>query len=147
MVLHLLEAGGLDAGGLRSLLNQDCGLAGMAGGPGDVRALLASDAPEARLALEVYGYRARKYLGAYLAALGGCDAVLIGGGAGEGSAALRAMIVAGLEPLGLVLDADANRDAKANRRISDGASAIEVWVMRTDEEAILAREAAAWLAQ
>jgi acetate kinase len=146
LLLHLLDAGDLDAAALRTLLNEGCGLAGLSGGAGGVRELLASPAPEARLALEVYAYRARKYLGAYLAALGGCDAVLFGGGAGEGSAELRAMIVAGLEPLGVALDAGANRDPGGNGRISAAGSPIEVWVMRTDEESILAREGAAWLA-
>jgi acetate kinase len=93
----------------------------------------------------VYCYRARKYIGAYMAALGGCDAILIGGGAGERAPRLRAGILEGLAALGVELDAAANQAAAAPARISGAASAVEVWVVPTDEEQVLAAEVRAWL--
>jgi acetate kinase len=147
LLLHLVEREGLDLAGARRLLDEDSGLAGISGLSGDVRRLLASDQPAAALALDVYCYRARKYVGAYLAALGGADAVLIGGGAGEGAPALRARIFTGLEGLGIQLDPVRNQEARAPARISADASAIELWVMPTDEERVLAAEALAWAGQ
>jgi acetate kinase len=101
----------------------------------------------AKIALEIFAYRARKYLGAYLAALGGADAVLFGGGIGENAASIREAMLEGLEDLGLPLDRSAN-DAVRGRigRISTLGSRIEAWVVPTDEEAVIARDAAALLA-
>ena len=143
-LLHVMDAEGLDVARTRSLLNDQCGLRGMSGLSGDVRDLLASTAPEAELALEVYCHRIRKYLGAYLAVLGGCDAVLIGGGAGQGSPALRARLFTGLEGLGLVVEDVANREASPPARISPSGAPVDVWVIPTDEEQVLAEEGALW---
>jgi acetate kinase len=144
LVLHLLRDRGLDAAELDRILSERSGLAGLADGRSDVRALLEAQDPAARLALDVYGYRARKYLGAYVAALGGCDAVLFGGGAGEHAPALRHRILAGLEVLGIELDDGANASARAPARITKAASRVDAWVVPTDEETVLAREALAW---
>jgi acetate kinase len=146
-LLQLLRAG-QDTGGAEGLLarlNHESGLRGISGQSGDVRELLASDSEAAALALDVYCYRVRKYIGAYWAALGGCDAILVGGGAGEGSAALRARIFRNLTGLGVELDDDANDKATAPARISASDSPVELWVMATDEERLLARAGAAWL--
>jgi acetate kinase len=143
-LLHIMEQQRLAPAQMRALLYQRSGLAGLASGSGDVRPLLASNAPEAELALEVYCHRIRKYLGAYLAVLGGCDAVLIGGGAGEGAPVLRERIFDGLGALGLALDAGANRSAQAPARISVPGNAIDIWVIPTDEEQILAEEGVNW---
>jgi acetate kinase len=146
-LLHLARSSNLDRDALQDLLNQRSGLLGISGISGDVRDLLGSDAPAAALALDVYGYRIRKQLGAYWAALGGYDAVLVGGGAGVGSAALRAHIFRDLEALGIEIDESANTQAAAPARISTSASPVEVWVIPTDEERLLAAEGAAWLAR
>jgi acetate kinase len=143
-LLHIMEQDGLGPAQMRELLNQRSGLAGLADGSGDIRPLLASDAPEAELALDVYCHRIRKYLGAYVAVLGGCDAILVGGGAGEGAPALRDRLFAGLESLGLALDTGANLNAQAPARISLPGSLIDVWVIPTDEEQMLAEEGLNW---
>jgi acetate kinase len=146
VILHLLGEGRMSVEEIGEMLNGRSGLAGLAGGHGDLRALLADGGAEATLAIEVYCYRARKYLGAYFAALGGCDAVLIGGGAGEHAPSIRARILGGLEALGIVLDEAANASAKAPARISAAESRVALWVVGTDEESVLAREAADWAA-
>jgi acetate kinase len=140
-LLYLLRADGLTVQALAALLNEESGLRGLAG-ESDMRVLLASPDPEVRLAVELYCYRARKYLGAYLAVLGGADAILFGGGVGEHAPTVRARILAGLEWAGIRLDAAANAAAGGGeRRISVPDSRVEIWVVTVDEEAILAEEA------
>ena len=92
-------------------LNERAGLLGLSGRSRDMRDLLAHerDDPRARLAVDVFCHRARKYLGAYLAILGGADAVVFSGGIGEHAPEVRARICAGMEWCGLVLDAERNR--------------------------------------
>jgi acetate kinase len=92
----------------------------------------------------MYGRRARKYLGAYLALLGGADAVLFGGGVGENAAAIRAHILEGMEWAGIVLDATAN-DATLGTEacITGPAGQTQAWVIRVDEAVFLARAAIA----
>jgi acetate kinase len=142
-LLYLLREGGLTAEGLADVLTTRSGLAGLAGGRDDVRALLEAKTPEAELAVDVYCYRARKYLGAYFAALGGCDAVLVGGGVGEHQPEIRRRMLAGLGALGIELD-PAQATAAAPARLSSTKSRVAVWIVPTDEETILAREAQAW---
>jgi acetate kinase len=146
VLLFLMTEGGLPARELAHVLDHRSGLTGLAG-TGDLRRLLETDSDEARLAVDVHAYRARKYLGAYLAALGGCDAVIIGGGAGEKAPELRRRILTGLDELGLVLDADRNATARPPDRISADESRTDIWVLPTDEESVLAAEAVAWQAR
>ncbi len=123
------------------LLYHDCGLQGVAG-ESDMRRLLARDDAEARLAVEMYCHRARKYLGAYLALLGGADAFLFGGGVGENAPFVREKILANMEWAGIALDAGANRAAVGiEARVSRPESRTEIWVIPVDEAAILAEEA------
>ena len=144
LLLFLQRAEGLTPERMERLLNEESGLLGLSGVSGDMRALLDTDDAGARLAVAVYCYRACKYVGAYLAALGGADAILFGGGVGEHAPEVRAQILAGLEWLGIVLDADANRAAVgAEMCISNRGSATEVWVIPVDEAAILAQAALA----
>ena len=132
---------------VESLLNTKSGLLGVSGISGDMRELLKSDAPEAKLAIELFCYRARKYIGAYLAVLGGADAIVFGGGVGENAAILRERILSDLEWCGIILDRDANNSATAAREvcISTPTSRIEVWILPVDEAQVLAREAIAFL--
>jgi acetate kinase len=146
ILLHLLLQQGVSAAELGRLLDERSGLAGVSGTSGDVRELLASDRPEAALAIDLFCYRARKYLGAFAAALGGCDAVLLGGGIAENAPLVRQRILSGLEALGLELDLKQNQEAGADGRISAEASRVEAWVLPTDEETVMAQEAASWLA-
>jgi acetate kinase len=125
------------------LLYYNCGLQGVAG-ESDMRRLLAREDAEARLAVEMYCHRARKYLGAYLAVLGGADAILFGGGVGENAPFVRGKILANMEWAGIALDAQANSAAVATEaRISRPQSRTEIWVIPVDEAAILAQEAVA----
>jgi len=130
-------------------LNDRSGLAGVSGVSRDAReverAAQAGDA-RARLALDLFAYRARKYLGAYLAVLGRADAVLFGGGIGEHMPAIRAAILEGLEELGMRLDPARNEKQRGgDGRICADDSKIQVWALATDEESIIARDAMALL--
>ena len=133
---------------VESLLNTRSGLLGVSEMSGDMRELLRSDDPRAMLAIELFCYRARKYLGAYLSVLGGADAVLLGGGVGENAAPIRERILSGLEWYGLALDRAANDAAMGQEaRISASESRIEAWVVPVDEAQVLATEAQGVLAE
>jgi acetate kinase len=141
LCLYLQRAGGLSAEEVEALLNRSSGLKGLAG-EGAMEALLKRDDPEARAAVDLYCYRARKYLGAYLSVLGGADAVLFGGGVGENAPYRRERILEGMGWLGIELDEDANASAVGvERRVSASGSRTEVWAMKVDEASQLAMEA------
>jgi acetate kinase len=132
---------------VEAILNKQSGLLGISGLTNDMRELLAEaeehDDRRAWLAIEMFAYRARKYIGAYLAALGGADAIIFAGGIGENAAPVRALVCQGLEWLGLQLDPRANSTTIGGRegRISAEGSRIEAWVIPTDEELLIARDA------
>ncbi len=143
LLLYLQREAGMDAAQIEMVLNQRSGLLGLSGISGDMRVLLASDAPEARNAIALYCYRAKKYTGAYLAALGGADAVLFGGGVGENSPDIRARIIEGMEWCGLRLDPAANiAPQKQGGRISATDGNIEIAVIHVNEAYVMARAAA-----
>jgi acetate kinase len=129
-----------------SMLNKQSGLLGVSGITGDMRDLLAEEAEHqdrrARLAIDIFCHRVRKYIGAYVAAMGGADAVVFTGGIGENSAPIRARICAGLEWLGLELDAERNRGLPVGQagRIGREACRLQPWVIPTDEELLIARD-------
>jgi len=142
VVPYLERRLGLGGEQVLNLLNERCGLAGVAGGPGDPRALLESGAQRGRRAVELYCYRARKYLGAYLAVLGGCDGIAFGGGVGEHVPQVRAGILSGLEWAGVELDRAANEAARgAEALVSPAASRVRVRVIQVDEELLMVRAA------
>ena len=148
-VFARLAAQGVDAAALEDGLNHRSGLRAL-GGSDDMRELLAREAggdPDARRAVEAFCHRARKYLGAYLAVLGGADAVLFGGGIGEHAPAIRARICEGARWCGLHLEPRANAAAVGTEaRISAPDSAIAAYVITVDEEILVARDARALLA-
>lgn len=128
-------------------LNERSGLLGVSGRTNDMRELLQAAAQDERaaLAIELFCYRARKYIGAYLAVLRGAEAIVFGGGIGERSPAIRARICTGMEWCGLLLDADLNMAAVdlppgSAARISHDAAALAVYVVADDEETWIARE-------
>ena len=143
LVNYLARKENVDATEVELWLNHRSGLLGLSGLSGDMRELLAAyDAnPRAHLAVEVFCYRARKYLGAYLAALGGAQAVIFSGGIGENAPAVREKICAGMEWCGLSLDRQKN-DAGVEGAISAAGARLQVYVIPSDEEAIIARETA-----
>lgn len=124
------------------MLNQRSGLAGVAGSPADPQALLEEGSDRARFAVELYCYRARKYLGAYLAVLGGCDGIALGGGVGEHVPEVRARILSGLAWAGIELDPAANQAVRGTgARISAPDSRVSVWVIPVYEELLMVRAA------
>lgn len=127
------------------MLNFDSGLLGVSGRSKDMRELeqAAPNDDAAELALTMFSYRVRKYIGAYLAALGNADAVIFGGGIGEHSASVRARICAGLEALGIYFDPALNAAPDAGERcFSADGSPIALWVIPLNEELYIARAAA-----
>jgi acetate kinase len=139
---------GLSLPEVESMLNKQSGLLGISGLTHDMRELLAEARENAdrraSLAMEIYCYRVRKYIGSYLAAMGGADAIVFTGGVGENAAEIRAQICAGLEWMGLALDADANASRVNGREgpIATGDSRLGAWVIPTDEELMIARDTA-----
>jgi len=129
------------------ILNKKSGLLGLSGVSSDMREILkAADEGQSRalLALKAYCYRVRKYIGAYVASMGGLDAVIFTGGIGQGSAEVRALALQGLDCMGVRIDAQRNRDARGFDevcRISTDDSKVSVLVVPTDEERMMAREA------
>jgi acetate kinase len=137
---------GLSTGEIETLMNKQSGLLGISGLTSDMRELLAEAQEEndrrAMLAIEIFCYRARKYIGAYLAAMNGTDAVVFTGGIGENSWEVRARICDGLQWMGLELDEELNRLHTGGREglISKQNSRLSVYVIPTDEELLIARD-------
>jgi len=142
IVLHLIRTG-YTAERLEHLLQHESGLHGVAG-QADMRALLARTDLPARLAVEMFCYRVRKYIGAYLAALdGAAEAVVFTGGIGEGAPEIRRRVCAGLEWAGVIVDPE--RNLRGEERISTDGSPLGVHTIASDEEGLIAREASALL--
>jgi acetate kinase len=148
VLLALLRSGEFDVDGLDDLLNHRSGLAGLSGLGNDLREIQQAAADgddQARLAINVFAHRARKYIGAYAAAMGGVDAIVFTGGIGENSASMRRRILQRLEFLGCVLDEDRNQDASVytdrdHAVITTERTRVEAIVVKTNEELMIARE-------
>jgi acetate kinase len=150
LVGYLAERERVPVGEIERRLNEESGLLGLSGRSGDMRDLVAARGtdPRARLAVDVFCHRARKYLGAYLAVLGGAKAVVFTGGIGEHSPEVRAEICQGAAWCGLEVDASLNQAVVGRPgRISRPASGMEAWVIPTDEEQVIARETARRLSE
>ena len=136
----------LTASKSEELLNKKSGLLGLSGVSSDMREILkaADDGHQrAMIALKAYCYRVRKYIGAYVASIGGLDTVIFTGGVGQGSAVVRALALQGLACMGIALDDKRNREASGDEisLISTDDSKVAVLVVPTDEERMMAREA------
>jgi acetate kinase len=132
VMLYLMDEHGMDARAIERLLYTQSGLLGMSGLSSDMWALLASDHPRARLAIDVYAYRIRRELGSLAAALGGLDAIVFTAGIGEHAAAIRERVCRDAAWLGVALDEGAN--ARGGPLISARDSRVRAWVIPTDEE-------------
>jgi acetate kinase len=143
---YVSQKEGLSLDAMEALLNKQSGLLGISGLTNDMRELLAEasehDDRRARLAVEIFCYRVRKYIGAYLAALDGTDAIVLTGGIGENSPAVRARILEGLQWMGIELDAGRNDDMVGGRegQVTTDGSRLQAWVIPTDEELLIARD-------
>jgi acetate kinase len=146
--LYIMQKHGLTVAEMARTLACEAGLAGIAGGSGDVRDLSAAARAgdrRAQLALDVFVRAARHYLGAFLVELGGLDVLTFSGGIGENSAGVRAAVCAGLEAFGIQLDAARNAGLRGEGRISPEGAAVTVLVLPADEETVVARAVAAFL--
>jgi acetate kinase len=146
---YLERVAGLDGTSVDDALNRESGLLGLAGS-GDMRDVskqAAAGDRAAQLAIDVYCHRLRKYVGAYYAVLGRLDAIVFTAGVGEHNAQIRALSLAGLERLGIAVDAARNEAAgSAERFISPDGAEVAVLVMPTDEEIEIARQSLAAVA-
>lgn len=137
---------GLSVQQVESLLNKQSGLLGISGLTNDMRELLEESHENSdrrsRLAIEIFCYRTRKYIGAYLSAMGGADAIVFTGGIGENSPEVRAMICDGLQWMGLKLDPERNDRCKngCEGLISTDDSRLTAYTIPTDEELLIARD-------
>jgi acetate kinase len=137
VILYLMDERGMDARAVEKLLYQQSGLLGVSGISSDMRELLESDAPRAKLAVELFVYRIGRELGSLAAALGGLDALVFTAGIGERAAPIRERVCRQAAWLGIELDAQAN--AAHGPRISTASSRIPAWVIPTNEELMIAR--------
>jgi acetate kinase len=137
VILYLFQTLGMSAKEVEGLLYKKSGLLGISGISNDMRDLLESTDPNARLAVDYFVYRAAKEIGALAAVLGGLDALVFTAGIGENSAEIRRRICESSAWLGIEFDADAN--VRQGPRISKLESRISAWVIPTNEELMIAR--------
>ena len=146
IVSFLVRKEGLDVNDVDGLLNHQSGLLGVSGRTNDMRELLEQVRQNrdrrASLAIDLFCYRVRKYIGSYLAAMGGADAVIFTGGIGENSPEIRARICEGLGWMGLHLDSELNeqRVRGGEGPIHQQGSRLGAYVIPTDEELLIARD-------
>lgn len=137
VILYLMDQRGMDARAIEKLIYNQSGLLGVSGISSDMRTLLASDDPRARVAIDLYLYRIRRELGSLAAALGGLDAVVFTAGIGENSPEIRERVLSDAGWLGVKIDNRANVDG--GPRISAADSRVAAWAIPTNEELMIAR--------
>jgi acetate kinase len=142
VLLYLLEQKQMDVRAIEKLLYSQSGLLGVSGLSSDVRVLLGSHDPRAKLALDLYTYRIGRELGSLAAALGGLDAIVFTAGIGENAVSIRERICRDAAWLGVELDPAANANPDASGCITTAQSRVAGWVLRTDEELMIARHTA-----
>ena len=149
-VSYIMDKEGLDSAGISNLLNKKSGVLGVFGESSDMRDLESAAAAgnkRAILAEKMYFYRIKKYIGAYAAALGGVDIIVFTGGVGENQASCRAAACEGLEYMGVKLDAEKNKVRGEEIVISTPDSKVQVVVIPTDEELMIASDTVAILSK
>jgi acetate kinase len=149
IIFYLNEQVGLPIHEIKNILNKESGMKGLTGN-NDLRQI-SEDAEagnlEAQLAMEIYTYRIKKYIGAYLAAIGKVDALVFTAGVGENSAVVRELSVAGLEQMGIILHKKRNQTGNGARDIASKESAVRIFVIPTNEELEIANQAFALMNQ
>ena len=144
-VLYVMDKDGFSTDEIRRQLIEESGVKGISGTSGDMRdveAAIDAGNGNARLALDTYVYGVKKYIGAYIAALGGVDVIAFAGGIGEKSATTRAKICEGLEWCGIHLDIEKNEKSIGETDLSADNSRVKILVVSTNEELIVSRETA-----
>ena len=145
IIFYLAEECGMSLSEIKTMLQTKSGLYGMSGGvSNDLRDIQeAADAgnEDCANAVKAYAYGIKKYIGAYIAAMGGIDAVVFGGGIGRNSSSVRAMALEKLEHFGIKLDQEKNESAIGGDNIATSDSAVSIFVVDTNEEIIVARKA------
>jgi len=142
-LLHLMSHEGISVGDANNLINKHSGLLGLSGVSNDMREIeseAANGNVRADLALNVFCYRVKKYIGAYAAAMGGLDGIVFTGGIGENSVVTRERSIAGLEFLGAELDSKLNTAPSKEERFVDKGGRVRVMVIPTNEELVIAKD-------
>jgi acetate kinase len=143
-IFHLLHGKSTSFQELETEFNRHSGLYGISGVSGDMRDLLdeaEKGNQRAALAIDMFCYRVKKYIGAYLAALNGADGIVFSGGIGENAPAVRAKICESLDVFGIRVDPEDNADVQGPEKlISPRGASPEIWVIRTNEELLIARD-------
>lgn len=139
VILFLLDSKKMDARSLEKLLYKESGLLGVSGISSDVRELLQSKDPQAKVALDLYIYRISRELGSLAAALGGLDAIVFTAGIGENAVSIRESVCRNAAWLGIELDPAANTKPDPSGQITKASSRVAGWVLSTNEELIIAR--------
>ncbi|WP_172135804.1 acetate/propionate family kinase [Adlercreutzia sp. ZJ473] len=143
VVPFLMEHENLDAEGVNNLMNKQSGLLGISGVSNDLRSVREASEngnERAQLAYEMYSNSVKKYIGQYIAVMGGVDAVVLTAGVGENCDKMRRLIFAGLQPLGIKLDLQKNKLRGGEREISTDDSEVQILIIPTNEEYMIARD-------
>lgn len=144
IVTYLMEQEGYTPSEITMVMNRESGLYGVSGLSADMRDIDAATKTghkRSALAYDMYANSVKKVIGAYIAEMGGVDAIVFSGGVGENSERMRRMILGGMETLGIIVDYVANKVAGEERIISDDRSRIKLLVVPTNEELMIARDA------
>ncbi len=143
IIPYIMKREGLEVRRVEEILNRESGLLGITGISSDLRDIeqaAVKNEPRAQLALEMFVYRIKKYIGAYLALLDGLDALVFTAGIGENSPLIREMVVQGLDHLGLQIDLKANQAGRKEKVISPAGKHPRVMVVPTNEELMIVRD-------
>ena len=143
LVTYIMDHEGLSTQEMNYLMNNQSGLLGISGVSNDLRSIRkASEAGNERamLAYEMYSNSVKKYIGSYIAVMGGVDAIVLTAGIGENCDKMRRYIFAGLQPLGIILDEAKNRERGFEREISADSSTVKIIIIPTNEEYMIARD-------
>jgi acetate kinase len=150
VVLYIMDKDKLSPQEMNTLLNSKSGVKGVSGISNDMRQLIAKakegDA-RAQLALDMFDYRLIKYIGSYVAAMAGCDAIVFTGGIGENDVAMRARVLDPLRFIGVDIDSERNSSPAKEKVITRDGSRICAWVVPTNEELMIARKTKAIVEQ
>ncbi len=146
IIFHLADVKGLGLNEVNDVLNKQSGLLGISGVSNDMRSIeeaAAEGNERALLARDVFAYRVRKYIGQYLAVLGGAEAIIFTGGIGENNSGMRQRCVSGLQELGIEIDVDKNAASRGREEdVSTPTSRVRVLIIPTNEELVIARDTA-----